>query len=145
MPDVGGDACKAISQSREGNATAMVFPSACLFSPGATTVSESARSRSTIAEIARELSGVKDREFWIASRAPRTREAERVNSARAGALVSALIGAGVAANRLAAIVGVGFGEAGSSDSDPTGTALPPALAGAPVIEIVAAPAPMLLR
>lgn len=134
----GARKCEAVSQhgkgDREGDAPALLFPASCLFPSGGTAVSESGRP--AISAIAAELRDIKDREFWIAARASEAPGGERLNRSRAQAVVTALIGAGVSARRLMAVVGFDDGSQSSSS-------MPPAFGGGAVIEIVAAPAPLL--
>ena len=124
--------CVATSQDREGGSTAILFPVACLFEGAGTTVNEG--SRPVVAAIAGELTSAVDREFWIAVRASSISSTEPVNRARAGALVNALIAAGVAPERLAAVVGF-------TAQDPTLADHPAIVAGTAMVEIVASPLP----
>ncbi|MEO7669548.1 MAG: hypothetical protein ABIW57_09420 [Polyangia bacterium] len=113
---------------------AIVFTASCLFGEGETQLGPGARP--AVAAIARELTGVTDREFWIAARTPRSNDGGRGSRERAGALVNALIAAGVAPQRLAALLGVGGGTGTDQDAPP----LPAAFAGTPILEILAAAA-----
>ena len=125
--------CVATSQDREGGSTAILFPVGCLFAGADTTVNEG--SKPVVTAIAGELTSAVDREFWIAVRASAISSTERVNRARAGALVNALMAAGVAPERLAAVVGF-------TAQDPTPRDSPAVVAEAAVIEIVASPLPV---
>ncbi len=122
------ESCVATSQDREGGSTAILLPVACLFGGAGTTVNEG--SSPVVTAIASELTSAVDREFWIAVHASAISSNERVNRARAGAVVNALIAAGVAPERLAAVVGF-------TAQDPN----PAVVAEAAVIEIVASPLP----
>jgi outer membrane protein OmpA-like peptidoglycan-associated protein len=130
----GSRRCTAVTQDREDGVKAIVFMASCLFAEGENQLGPDARP--AVAAIARELKGVTDREFWIAARTPRSNDGERASRERAGALVNALIAAGVAPQRLAALLGVGGGSGTSGDAPP----LPAVFAGTPILEIVAAAA-----
>jgi len=124
--------CGAVGKSRDGETTGIAVPAECLFERGdGMTISPGARP--AVTAIARELKRVAGREFWIAVRgAQKTREASRVSAARAAALVKALIGEGVAPDRLAAVVGFGDAEATVYEG-------PASLAGVALVEIIVAP------
>ena len=121
----------AIGKSRDGEATGIALPAECLFTRDGTTVTDGGRS--AVAAIARELKRVADREFWIGARAAaNSNEGSRITSARATALVNALVAAGVSPDRLAAVVGFGDSEATVYDG-------PATLSGAALVEIIVAP------
>ena len=88
--------------------TGIVVPAACFFSADETTLNTTARP--AVAAIARELNRASDCEFWINVRTPAGQgDAVRKDVARASAMVAALVAAGVAPERLAAVVGVDDG------------------------------------
>jgi outer membrane protein OmpA-like peptidoglycan-associated protein len=88
--------------------TGIAVPAACFFLADETTLNTAARS--VVAAIARELNRASDREFWIDVHTPAGQgDAARKDAARASAMVAALVAAGVAPERLAAVVGVDDG------------------------------------
>jgi outer membrane protein OmpA-like peptidoglycan-associated protein len=121
--------CGSVGKSKEGqDATGIAVPAGCLFSDGDAKVADTAKP--AVATIARELNRMTEREFWINARAAAGDAGSgRLNSARAQALVGALVAAGVSASRLAAVVGIG-------DPDPT---VYGALSRAALVEIIVAP------
>ena len=123
--------CGAVGKSRDGEATGIVFPAACLFPGDESTMTAGAQP--AVAAIAREMKRVNEREFWINARMPpATRGAGRLNAARAQAVVNALVTAGVPPARLAAVVGLGEPDDAHYDG-------PATLSATALVEIIVAP------
>ena len=124
--------CGAIGKTKDSASSGIVMPVDCFFEGEETTLAEKAKP--VIAAIARELKQMGERDFWIDVRPGRDKpDAGKLTSARAGAVVSALVAQGVAPQRLAAVVGFGNSEVESYEGS-----RPPA-PGSAIVEIIVAP------
>lgn len=124
--------CGAVGKTRDSEPAGIVLPVDCLFSGGESAVGD--KGQPVVASIARELKAMGDRDFWIDVRGGgENAGGGRLTSARASALVAALVKEGVAPERLAAVVGFGNREAEAYEG-------PRAPApGTAIIEIIVAP------
>jgi flagellar motor protein MotB len=126
------DPCGAVGKTRDSEPAGIVLPVDCFFSGEEAALGDKAQP--VVASIARELKGMGERDFWIDVRGGGVNPGGgRLTSARASALVAALVQQGVAPERLAAVVGFGSREADAYE----GPRAPPA--GTAIVEIIVAP------